>query len=144
MREIRLHGRGGQGAQVACQMLAAAFFRGGRQIQAFAAYGAERRGAPVTASVRVDTEPILLRCDIARADVALVLDATLLASIDPVSLAPGALLVVNASNIGAFNVNLLGGDDTLFATADGRVQYTRYGRDRKRVHVVPVETPGTN
>lgn len=38
----------------------------------------------------------------------------------------------------------LGGDDTLFATADGRVQFTRYGRDRKKVHVVPVETPSTN
>ncbi len=38
----------------------------------------------------------------------------------------------------------LGGDDTLFAMADGRVQFTRFGRDRKKVHVVPVETPSTN
>lgn len=38
----------------------------------------------------------------------------------------------------------IGGDDTLFATADGRVLFTRYGRDRKKVHVVPVETPSTN
>lgn len=52
--EIRIQGRGGQGAQVACQMLAAAFFRSGRWVQAFAAYGGERRGAPVAASLRVD------------------------------------------------------------------------------------------
>lgn len=38
----------------------------------------------------------------------------------------------------------IGGDDTLFATANGRVLFTRYGRDRKKVHVVPAETPSTN
>jgi hypothetical protein len=46
MLEIRIHGRGGQGAQVACQLLASAFFRLGDEVQAFAAYGGERRGAP--------------------------------------------------------------------------------------------------
>lgn len=38
----------------------------------------------------------------------------------------------------------LGGDDTLFATATGKVLFTRYGRDRKKVHIVPVETASTN
>jgi large subunit ribosomal protein L27 len=37
----------------------------------------------------------------------------------------------------------IGGDDTLFATADGRVQFTRFGRDRKKVHVVPAEAAAT-
>ena len=64
MLEIRIHGRGGQGAQVACQILADAFFRSGRQVQAFAAYGGERRGAPVTAYLRADDRPIRLRCDV--------------------------------------------------------------------------------
>lgn len=98
MLEIRIHGRGGQGAQVACQILASAFFRAGRYVQAFAAYGGERRGAPVTAFVRVDDEPIRLRCDIERPGHALVLDATMLA--DPgiaASVAPGGMLVVNAA-----------------------------------------------
>lgn len=95
MLEMRIHGRGGQGAQVACQMLAAAFFRSGRWVQAFAAYGGERRGAPVTAFLRVDDRPIRLRCDIERADYALVLDPTLLADIRADSLREGALVLVN-------------------------------------------------
>lgn len=83
MREIRIHGRGGQGAQVACQILATAFFRAGHWVQAFAAYGGERRGAPVTAYLRVDNRPVLVRADIDRADDVLVLDATLLADLPP-------------------------------------------------------------
>jgi len=38
----------------------------------------------------------------------------------------------------------IGGDDTLFAMATGKVLFTRYGRDRKKVHIVPVETASTN
>ena len=38
----------------------------------------------------------------------------------------------------------IGGDDTLFAMATGKVLFTRFGRDRKKVHIVPVETPSTN
>jgi 2-oxoacid:acceptor oxidoreductase gamma subunit (pyruvate/2-ketoisovalerate family) len=96
MLEIRIHGRGGQGAQVGCQILAGAFFRSGRFVQAFAAYGGERRGAPVTASIRADATPIQLRCDIECADHALVLDATLIAALRPGSVREGGLVVVNS------------------------------------------------
>jgi 2-oxoacid:acceptor oxidoreductase gamma subunit (pyruvate/2-ketoisovalerate family) len=97
MLEIRFHGRGGQGAQVACQMLATALFRAGRWVQAFAAYGGERRGAPVTAFLRADDRPIRLRSDIERPHVAVVLDATMLAGLDlPATLRPGGLVLVNA------------------------------------------------
>lgn len=98
MLEVRIHGRGGQGAQVGCQMLAAALFRSGRHVQAFAAYGGERRGAPVTAFVRADDRPIRLRCDIERPGHALVLDPTLLdggALVADVS--PGGTVVVNGA-----------------------------------------------
>ena len=37
-----------------------------------------------------------------------------------------------------------GKDDTLFALMDGHVKFTRWGRDRKRVHVVPAATAETN
>ncbi len=97
MLEFRIHGRGGQGAQVGCQTLAAAFFRAGRYVQAFAAYGGERRGAPVIAFLRVDDAPIRLRCDVERADHLLVLDATLLADLPRVTLRDGGCLVVNAT-----------------------------------------------
>jgi 2-oxoacid:acceptor oxidoreductase gamma subunit (pyruvate/2-ketoisovalerate family) len=94
MVEVRIHGRGGQGAQVAGQMLAAAFFRAGRQVQAFAAYGGERRGAPVTAFLRVDDRPIRLRCDIERPHHVVVLDPTLIGDVADVE--AGGLVVVNS------------------------------------------------
>jgi len=97
MLEIRIHGRGGQGAQVGCQILAQALFRAGRSVQAFAAYGGERRGAPVTAYLRVADRPIRLRCDIERPHHALVLDATVLADGQLAgTLRPGGVLLVNA------------------------------------------------
>jgi pyruvate ferredoxin oxidoreductase gamma subunit len=96
MLEIRIHGRGGQGGQVACQILAAAFFRAGAWVQAFAAYGGERRGAPVTASLRVDTVPIRVRCDVGEADHLLVLDAALLADLPDEILRAGGTIVVNS------------------------------------------------
>jgi 2-oxoacid:acceptor oxidoreductase gamma subunit (pyruvate/2-ketoisovalerate family) len=98
MLEIRLHGRGGQGAQVGCQILAHAFFRAGRFVQAFAAYGGERRGAPVTAFLRVDDRPVRLRCDIEHAGHALVLDAAMLTEAPGIlaTLREGAVVTVNA------------------------------------------------
>lgn len=78
MLEIRFHGRGGQGAQVGCQILASAFFKTGHWVQAFAAYGGERRGAPVTAFLRVADRPIKVRSDIERPHHVIVLDPTLL------------------------------------------------------------------
>jgi 2-oxoacid:acceptor oxidoreductase gamma subunit (pyruvate/2-ketoisovalerate family) len=98
--EIRLHGRGGQGAQVACQVLATAFFKAGHWVQAFAAYGGERRGAPVTAFLRVDDRPIRLRSDIERPRFVLVLDPTMLG--DPgvtAGLREDGLLLVNALEV---------------------------------------------
>jgi pyruvate ferredoxin oxidoreductase gamma subunit/2-oxoisovalerate ferredoxin oxidoreductase gamma subunit len=98
MLEIRLHGRGGQGAQVGCQILAAAFFRAGAWVQAFAAYGGERRGAPVTASLRVDATPIVVRCDVGEADHLLVLDSSLLPDLPDEILRTGGTIVVNSSH----------------------------------------------
>jgi 2-oxoacid:acceptor oxidoreductase gamma subunit (pyruvate/2-ketoisovalerate family) len=98
MLEVRIHGRGGQGAQVGCQILAAALFRAGRHVQAFAAYGGERRGAPVTAFVRADDRPIRLRCDIERPGHALVLDPTLLEGGGLVAdVVPGGTVLVNGA-----------------------------------------------
>jgi pyruvate ferredoxin oxidoreductase gamma subunit len=117
MLEIRIHGRGGQGAQVACQMLAAAFFRAGRQVQAFAAYGGERRGAPVTASLRVDDRPIRLRCDIERPDWVLVLDPTLLADLAAASVKDDGCVLVNGATAPCSRAPLAGRTLAIDATA---------------------------
>jgi pyruvate ferredoxin oxidoreductase gamma subunit len=76
--QIIVQGRGGQGAQTAGNLIAAAFFAAGRQVQAFSSYGGARRGTPVSSFIRVDDRPIRLRCDIASADAILCFDASLL------------------------------------------------------------------
>ena len=73
-----IQGRGGQGAQLAGNLLAMAFFAEGREVQSFATYGGARRGTPVSSFIRVDDRPIRLRCDIEQADALLCFDASLL------------------------------------------------------------------
>ncbi|OGP89814.1 MAG: pyruvate ferredoxin oxidoreductase [Deltaproteobacteria bacterium RBG_16_48_10] len=85
MIEVRFHGRGGQGAQVASKILAVAFFHEGFYVQSFPAFGVERRGAPVMAFLRVDRQPIQLRVNIYEPDHIVVLDPTLIGAIDVTS-----------------------------------------------------------
>ena len=82
MRELRIHGRGGQGAVIASKVLAVALFDEGRWVQSFPAFGVERRGAPVTAFLRLDEEPIRLRCEVTAPDDLIVLDPTLIDAVD--------------------------------------------------------------
>ena len=78
MIEIRIHGRGGQGNVVAAYVLAAAAIASGRYAQAFPAFGAERRGAPVAAFVRMDDQPIRRRCQVREPAFLIVQDPALL------------------------------------------------------------------
>jgi len=78
MLEILILGRGGQGAQTAGNLLAQAFYAQGYYVQTFATYGGARRGTPVSSSIRVDTNPIRLRCDIEQATAMLCFDDSLL------------------------------------------------------------------
>lgn len=98
MRELRIHGRGGQGAVIASKVLAVALFREGRWVQSFPAFGVERRGAPVTAFLRVDDAPIRLRCEITAPDDLIVLDPTLIDAIDVTGgLKPGGGILINSA-----------------------------------------------
>jgi pyruvate ferredoxin oxidoreductase gamma subunit len=77
--EIRWHGRGGQGAVTSAELLAKAAINEGKYAQAFPAFGAERRGAPVLAFDRVSSKvPIRVRAEITVPDVVVVLDFSLL------------------------------------------------------------------
>jgi 2-oxoisovalerate/pyruvate ferredoxin oxidoreductase gamma subunit len=78
MIEIKISGRGGQGAVLASQILAAAFFERRMHVQSFPSFGAERRGAPVSAFVRVDSKEITLRYGVQHPDWLVVFDAGLL------------------------------------------------------------------
>ncbi len=77
MYKIRLHGRGGQGIKLAAHILGRAAFLSGYQVQSFAVYGAERRGAPVTSFVRMDKKEILERDYIFDPDYVICIDDTL-------------------------------------------------------------------
>ena len=82
MIEIRFHGRGGQGAVTAAEILAKAAFKDGNYSQAFPFFGVERRGAPVMAFTRIDDKPIDLRYQVYNPDYVLVLDDGLLNVVD--------------------------------------------------------------
>ncbi len=77
MIEIKIKGRGGQGAVVASEILGRAFFLEGKYPQCFSLFGGERRGAPVVGFLRVDEEPILLKCQIRRPDQMIIFDLAL-------------------------------------------------------------------
>jgi len=82
LKEIRIHGRGGQGGVTAAELLAHAAFKEGKWVQAIPFFGAERRGAPVRAFARLSNEPILVRSQIYNPDYVIVLDSGLLNLVD--------------------------------------------------------------
>jgi pyruvate ferredoxin oxidoreductase gamma subunit/2-oxoisovalerate ferredoxin oxidoreductase gamma subunit len=98
MQEIRFHGRGGQGTVVASIILAKAFFSAGYYVQSFPVFGVERRGAPVEAYLRLDTQKILLRCNVYTPDHVVVQDLKLLENV-PVTggLKAGGWILINTA-----------------------------------------------
>jgi len=95
LTEIRWHGRGGQGAKTAALLFADACLAQGLYIQAFPEYGPERMGAPVIAFNRLSSKPILLHSGVTDPDIVIVLDPTLIESVDVTEGIPasGVLLV---------------------------------------------------
>jgi len=96
MMEIRLHGRGGQGAVTAAELLAVSAAEGGKMTQAFPFFGVERTGAPVQAFCRIDDKPVRVHQNVYEPDVVIVLDASLLPVVDVCSgLKKGGTVIVN-------------------------------------------------
>lgn len=98
--EFRWHGRGGQGAWTASELLARTALSEGKFIQSFPEFGPERMGAPVTAFTRISTEPIRIHCAVYDPDVVVVLDPTLLKTV-PVALGINRdqdAIIVNSSD----------------------------------------------
>jgi 2-oxoisovalerate ferredoxin oxidoreductase gamma subunit len=75
--EIRLHGRGGQGAVTAAEIMVEAMLHEGKYAQAFPMFAGERRGAPVAAFLRIDDKPIRIRQKCYTPDICVVLDSGL-------------------------------------------------------------------
>jgi len=96
VRELRIHGRGGQGSVTAAELIAVAAFKSGVQTQAFPAFGVERRGAPVQAFVRFSDEKIRLRSQIYHPNYVIVQDSSLIADIDVFAgLQEGGIALIN-------------------------------------------------
>ncbi|MDZ7760542.1 MAG: 2-oxoacid:acceptor oxidoreductase family protein [Desulfovermiculus sp.] len=98
MIEVRFHGRGGQGSVTAAELMAQAAISEGKYAQAFPSFGPERRGAPVTAFLRISTSQIFLREKIDFPDVVVILDPRLLELVDVFhGLKKGGTIIVNCS-----------------------------------------------
>jgi 2-oxoacid:acceptor oxidoreductase gamma subunit (pyruvate/2-ketoisovalerate family) len=97
--EIRWHGRGGQGAVTSSKILADAAFRSGfPSVTGAPTFGAERRGAPVTASNRVSAKPIRVYSQVTEPDIVVVLDDSLVGSANVAGgLRPGGAVIVNTT-----------------------------------------------
>ncbi len=97
MFELRFHGRGGQGAVMAAQTIAEAAVIEGNYAVAFPFFGAERRGAPVLAFARIDHKKIYSKTQVYSPDCVVVLDDSLLDTIDVVAgLKPDGLVIINS------------------------------------------------
>lgn len=108
--EIRWHGRGGQGTKTACLLLADAAFSSGRYVQGFPEYGPERMGAPITAYNRISRERNTVHSNIYEPDYVVVVDESLLSSVDVTrGLSPAGAVIVNSGKTPEELRPLLGG-----------------------------------
>ncbi len=96
MVEIRWHGRGGQGAKMACLLLAEVAGLEGKFVQGFPEYGPERMGAPITAYNRISEKRCTIHSNIYYPNYVVVLDETLLDSVDVTEgLKEGGAIIIN-------------------------------------------------
>jgi pyruvate ferredoxin oxidoreductase gamma subunit len=119
--EIRWHGRGGQGAKTASLLLADAAFNTGKYIQGFPEYGSERMGAPITAYNRISDHKLTIHCNIYEPDYVVVVDDTLLASVDVTAgLKESGAIIINTPKSPAEIKPLLKGYRGKVCTIDAR------------------------
>ena len=96
MKELRIHGRGGQGSVTAAELIAVAAFESGVNAMAFPAFGVERRGAPVQAFVRFSNDRIRLRSQIYEPDYIIVQDSTLIKDVNVFhGMKEGGIAIIN-------------------------------------------------
>ena len=119
--EIRWHGRGGQGAKTASLLLADAAFNTGKYIQGFPEYGPERMGAPITAYNRISDTPITVHSNIYEPDFVVVVDDTLLESVNVTAgLKKEGAIVINTTKSPEYLKSVLNGYTGKIFTIDAR------------------------
>lgn len=149
MIEIKFRGRGGQGVVVASEILGRAFFKEGKYPQCFSLFGGERRGAPVVGFLRVDQEPILLKCQIKHPDQMIIFDLSLIENMEIIQeVKPGGVVLVNSSgrcdffkDLKGFKVGFV--DAGLIARNAGlgdTFNMAMLGAYVRLTHLIPMET----
>ena len=119
--EIRWHGRGGQGAKTACLLLADVAFAAGKYVQGFPEYGPERMGAPITAYNRISDVRCGVHSNIYTPDYVVVVDETLLTSVDVTAgLKENGAIVINSAREPEELAGLLHGYSGRVYTIDAR------------------------
>jgi 2-oxoacid:acceptor oxidoreductase gamma subunit (pyruvate/2-ketoisovalerate family) len=109
MKQIRLHGRGGQGVVTAAELIAIAAFKDGHQAQAFPAFGVERTGAPIQAFARIDDSFIRNREQVYNPDILIILDPSLIGLVDMTGDCQKDIIVVVNTTQKAEELNLTHG-----------------------------------
>ena len=133
MIEIRFHGRGGQGAVVASNLLAMAAFREGKDVQAFPYFGVERRGAPVTAFTKIDDKPVRIKSQIYEPDHVIVMDSSLLKAVDVThGLKNGGVVLINTDK----KPEAVNGVKGKIATVDATTIAVKHGLGSKEAPIV--------
>lgn len=119
--EIRWHGRGGQGAKTAALLLADVAFKTGQYVQGFPEYGPERMGAPITAYNRISKDVIRVHSNIYTPDLVVVVDETLLNSVNVTAgLKEEGAIIVNSAKSAEEIKPLLNGYQGKVFTVDAR------------------------
>lgn len=119
--EIRWHGRGGQGTKTASLLLADAAFNTGKYIQGFPEYGPERMGAPITSYNRISNNPITVHSNIYEPDYVVVVDDTLLETINVTAgLKKTGAIVINTTKSSDYLKSVLKGYEGKIYTIDAR------------------------
>lgn len=128
--EIRWHGRGGQGAKTASLLLADAAFNTGKYIQGFPEYGPERMGAPITAYNRISNKPITIHSNIYEPEYVVVVDDTLLDSVDVTSglKKDGAIVINTVKNAEEIKSKLKGYEGKIFTVDARKISEEALGR----------------
>lgn len=129
--EIRWHGRGGQGAKTASLLLADAAFNTGKFVQGFPEYGPERMGAPITAYNRISTERSTVHSNIYEPDYVVVVDETLLASVDVTAglKAEGAIVINSGKDPEELRPRLKGYPGRVCAIDAGKISEEELGKN---------------
>lgn len=114
MKEIRWHGRGGQGAKTASQLLADIHLQEGKFVQSFPEYGPERSGAPIKAYNRVSDQKIQVHSGVYEPEIVVVVDPTLLSAANPTEgLSEDGVLLVNTKKSAEDIISETGFDGTV-------------------------------